>query len=91
MNTEELITSIKSEVDLPKKTIRQVLDGTVDAIQAALTEGEKVRFGRLGTFRVTEKAKCTGRNPATGEAIKIPARKLARFKASKETKELLNG
>jgi DNA-binding protein HU-beta len=81
MNKSELISLIAEKTHTPKVTISTVLDVAMEAITEALTEGETVQFLGFGAFSVGERKARTGRNPRTGKALKIDARRVARFKA----------
>lgn len=90
MNKQELIDAIAKGADLPKNKAGAALDATIAAITASLKGGEEVRLVGFGTFSVAARAATTGRNPKTGEPIKIPASKNAKFKAGKELKDAVN-
>ena len=84
MNKAELIASIAEEAGITKTQANTALDSFVDAVTKTLKKGDKVTLVGFGTFSVSKRAARTGRNPQTGEVIKIKARKVARFKAGKE-------
>ena len=84
MNKGDLIEAIANGSDLTKADAGRALDATLEAISKTLKKGDKVTLPGFGTFSVTKRAARMGRNPATGEAIKIKAKKVAKFKASKE-------
>ena len=84
MNKAELIDAIASEAGLSKADAKKALDGFVNATAAALKKGDRISLVGFGSFSVSERAARTGRNPQTGESIKIKAKKVARFKAGKE-------
>ena len=90
MNKQELITKIAQDSGLTKADAERALDATVSAITHTLTSGDEVRLVGFGTFTTSERAKSEGRNPRTGEAIKIPASKQPKFKAGKELKDAVN-
>lgn len=81
MNKGDLIEAIAKGSDLSKADAGRALDATLDAIGKTLKKGEKVTLPGFGTFSVSKRAARMGRNPATGEAIKIKAKKSAKFKA----------
>ena len=89
MNREELITEVAKKTKLSKKAIGEVLSATIDAIQASVKKGNKVTLIGFGTFERRERAARTGRNPQTGKAIKIPAKKVPAFSAGKAFKEMV--
>ncbi|HVE61268.1 MAG TPA: HU family DNA-binding protein [Chitinophagaceae bacterium] len=84
MNKAELISTIAEEAGITKTQANTALDAFVDAVTKTLKKGDKVTLVGFGTFSVSKRAARNGRNPQTGETIKIKARKVARFKAGKE-------
>ena len=89
MNREELITEISKNAKVTKKVASEVLTATIDAIQASVKKGNKVTLVGFGTFEQRKRAARTGRNPQTGAAIKITAKKVPAFSAGKKFKELV--
>ncbi len=87
MNKAELIAQIADEAGITKTQANTALDSFVTAVTKTLKKGDKVTLVGFGTFSVTKRAARNGRNPQTGETIKIKARKVARFKAGKELSE----
>ena len=90
MNKNELISSIASETGLTKTDAAKAVDAFVSSISSALKSGDEVRLVGFGTFAVSKRSATTGRNPRTGAAIKIPARKQAKFKAGKALQDSVN-
>ncbi len=90
MNKQDLIDQIAEKADLPKVKAQEVFETMLDVIKSSLTKGEDVKLVGFGTFTVSERAATTGRNPRTGEAIKIAASKQPKFKAGKELKDAVN-
>ena len=90
MNKTELIAAVAEQAELSKKDAEKALKAFVDIIGEELTKGEKVQLVGFGTFEVAERAARTGKNPQTGEAIKIPASKAPKFKAGKALKDMVN-
>lgn len=90
MNKQELIDAVASEIDLPKTQAQEAIEAVIDCITKALKSGDEVRLVGFGTFTVADRAATTGRNPRTGEPIKIPASKQPKFKAGKELKDAVN-
>ncbi len=84
MNKAELITTLAEEAGITKTQANTALDAFVDAVTKTLKKGDKVTLVGFGTFSVSKRAARNGRNPQTGEVIKIKARKVAKFKAGKE-------
>ena len=91
MTKKDLVTKVSAEANVDKKVCEAVVNGAIDAIIEALKEGDKVQLIGFGTFEVKEVAARDGRNPLTGEAIKIDACKKPAFSASKVLKNLVNG
>ena len=87
MNKSELIAKIAEKSGLNPKDAGKALDGLTQAVSDALANGEDVTLVGFGTFKVTERKAKKGRNPATGEAIQIPAKKAPIFKAGKALKD----
>ena len=74
---------------LPKAKTNDMLTGMVDAITGHLKKGRRIRFSGLGILQVRKRPARMGRNPATGEAIKIKASKKVAFRAAKDLKEAI--
>lgn len=87
MNKSELIDAIAESAGLTKAQAGKALDATVDAIGKALKDGEEVTLVGFGSFYVADREERTGRNPRTGEAIKIAAAKQPKFRAGKSLKD----
>jgi DNA-binding protein HU-beta len=90
MNKSELIDAIAAASDLTKSDAGKALDGFLEAVKAALGNGESVALVGFGTFSVKERAERKGRNPQTGEEIIIQAAKIPAFKAGKSLKDAVN-
>ncbi|CAC9481756.1 DNA-binding protein HU-beta [uncultured Gammaproteobacteria bacterium] len=90
MNKQELINAIASGASLSKVEADRALNATTDAITHALAQGNRVQLTGFGSFVVRARAARTGRNPQTGNTIKIKASKVAAFKAGKTLKEAVN-
>lgn len=89
MTKAELIEKIAGGAGLSKAQASRALDATLDAIKAALKKGQKVTLVGFGTFSVSKRKARKGRNPQTGEEIKIPAMKVPRFTAGKAFKDAI--
>jgi len=87
MNKAELINAVAAQADVSKKDAEAVVTATLDAITAALKDGDKVQLVGFGSFEVKKRAERIGRNPKTKESIKIPASKVPVFKAGKSLKD----
>ncbi len=90
MNKGELVEKISAVTGLTKKDSENAINAFVDTIQAALKKGEKVAIAGFGTFDVSNRKERVGRNPQTGEEIKIAASKTPKFKAGKSFKDMMN-
>lgn len=84
MNKAELISAMATEAGLSKADSKKALDAFIVSVTKSLKAGDKVALVGFGTFSVAERAERTGINPATKAAIKIPAKKVAKFKAGSE-------
>jgi len=89
MNKARLIKNIKAELKMTTKETEAVLEVVFGAMRDALEAEKKVKFD-FGQFIIVEKDQRIGRNPKTGEEIVIPAKKVVKFKPSKEFKEFIN-
>ena len=83
----QLGASLSEAHEIPKKQAAAVLEDLVTMITKHLKKGDKIRIGGLGVLQVRKRPARMGRNPATGEAIKIKASKKVAFRAAKELKE----
>lgn len=90
MNKTELIAAIAEKSHLTKKDAESALKAFTDVVADELKKGEKVQLVGFGTFEVSERAAREGRNPQTGETMKIEASKTPKFKAGKALKDSLN-
>jgi len=90
MNRNELIEKVAETAGLSKKDTDKILDTIIETIMKTVKNGDKVAIGGLGTFVVVEKKARTARNPKTGEAIQVAAKKAPKFKPGKEFKEFVN-
>ena len=90
MNKTELVKAVAEKADLTLVAAGEVVNAVVEVIGNALVEGQEVAIPGFGTYKVSERAARTGRNPATGATIEIPASKSVSFKASKALNEKLN-
>ena len=90
MNQSELIDKVAQAAELNQRAAGQAVKAVVNAILHSLVAGETVRVSGLGTFNVMARPAREGRNPQSGEAIKIAASKAVRFHAGKAVKDALN-
>lgn len=87
----DLIDEVAAVETITKATATSIVNGIFDDIAHHLRNGGEVRIHSFGTFSVTERKATTGRNPRTGEAIEIPARRTVRFKPAKALGDAVNG
>lgn len=90
MNKTELVAEIAKNTGLTKVDSDRVVEAFLNAIATTLKKGDDVRLVGFGTFSVSERKATEGRNPRTGETIKIAACKQPKFKAGKTLKDALN-
>lgn len=90
MNKSELIDAIASDAKLTKADAGRAVDGFVSAVTKALKKGDRVALVGFGSFSVAKRNARTGRNPQTGKAIQIKAKKVAKFKAGAELAKSVN-
>ena len=90
MNRTELVAAMAAETQLSKKDAEAALKAFIDVVSAELKKGEKVQLVGFGTFEVSMRAEREGRNPQTGETMKIAACKAPKFKAGKALKDMVN-
>lgn len=89
MNKTELIDAIAKKVDLPKAKVDETLKAFMEVTKKTLKKGGEVQLIGFGTFTVAKRAARKGRNPATGEVIKIKAAKFPKFKPGKGFKDAI--
>ena len=87
MTKEELIAKVAEDAGTTKKEAASALKSFLDSIESTLVKGDRVTLIGFGTFFVSERAAREGRNPATGESIKIPAANIPKFKPGKKIKD----
>ncbi len=90
VNKNDLVAAVADSSGLSRTDATKAVDAVFDSITASLKAGDEVRLVGFGTFVVSKRAATTGRNPRTGEEIKIPASTSAKFKAGKGLKDALN-
>ena len=86
-----MVDRLSSEMDISKKQAGEFFDKFIEITSETLNTEGTLALPSLGNFKVAQRAARTGRNPATGEAIEIPAKKVVSFKAAKALNEKLNG
>ena len=90
MNKTEFISAIAEKAELSKKDAEKALKAFTDVVEEELKKGEKIQLVGFGTFEVSERAAREGRNPQTGETMKIEACRAPKFKAGKALKDAVN-
>lgn len=90
VNKADLVQSVSDKSMLTKMAAEKVLNAVLDSIREAIEKGESVRLAGFGSFDVVAAAPRTGRNPATGERIEIPARLRVRFTPSRSLRETVD-
>lgn len=90
MNKSDLVDAIAKSAEISKAAAARALDATVESIKKALKKGDTVSLVGFGTFKVGKRAARNGRNPRTGETIKIKAAKVPKFSAGKGLKDAVN-
>ena len=89
MNKSELVEYMADQADVSKAAAARALEAFVDAVKITLKKGDTLTLIGFGSFSVTERAARTGRNPRTGDEIKIKAAKVPKFKPGKGLKDAL--
>ncbi len=90
MNKTELVAAIAEKTELSKKDAEKAVKAFTDVVAEELKKGEKIQLVGFGTFEVAERPAREGRNPKTGESMKIAASKAPKFKAGKALKDMVN-
>lgn len=87
MNKSDLVNHIAAQAGISKSAAEKALNAVTDGITTALKKGDTVTLVGFGTFLTAKRPPREGRNPTNGEKIKIPGRKVPRFKAGKALKD----
>jgi integration host factor subunit beta len=87
MNKSDLMAALKDSTDIGRQDAEKVVNLFFQTIEDALRDGERVEIRGFGSFTVNHYKSYTGRNPKTGEQIRVPSKKLPFFKVGKELKE----
>src|SRR5436305_15145674 len=90
MTKADLVNDVANAAELTKKDAERLVEIVFESIIESLNQGEKIELRGFGSFRVRERGARRGRNPKTGEAVSIPAKRVPYFKPGKELKELIN-
>lgn len=87
MNKGELVASVSEKAGLHKAEAERAIDAVFETITEAVKSGDEVRLIGFGTFTSSERPASEGRNPRTGEKIKIPAHRVPKFRAGKQLRD----
>ena len=90
MSKKDLIDAVAKECEMTKEKATIVVDAVLAHIRTSMKNGQEVRIPDFGTFKVAARKAREGRNPATGETIKIPASRVPKFTPAKGLKDALN-
>jgi DNA-binding protein HU-beta len=90
MNKNELVAAMAEIADMTKTDANKALDAFCEAVTQALAKGDEVRLVGFGNFAVAHRKATEGRNPRSGEVIKIAASNQPKFKAGKQLKDACN-
>ena|ERR1700682_512331 len=90
MTKAQFVEALSQQLDQSKQASERLLDAVFKTVTDALRQGEKVDLRGFGTFKIRETKARQARNPRTGEAVAVPAKKIGTFKPSKELSALLN-
>jgi len=90
MNKSELVSAIAENAGITKADASRALQALLETLTTTMSNGDSVSLTGFGTFSVTERAARTGRNPSNGKALKIAAKKVAKFKAGKGLSQAVN-
>jgi DNA-binding protein HU-beta len=90
MNKQELVSKLADSAKTTKSEASSMLDAFIDIITKQLKKGQEVRLTGFGTFTTTKRKATTGRNPRTGQSIKIPASTQPKFRAGKSLRDSVN-
>ncbi|MFM7211100.1 MAG: HU family DNA-binding protein [Actinomycetota bacterium] len=91
MNKQELIDNVSTQLGHSKRDVSNIVEAALEELKRAVARGEKVALAGFGVFQRHDRAARTGRNPQTGEAVKIKATKLPKFRPGAEFKAVVSG
>lgn len=90
MTKAELVEDVARAAELTKKDAERLVEIVFESIIETLNHGEKIELRGFGSFRIRHRGARTGRNPKTGDKVKVPPKRIPYFKPGKELRELLN-
>jgi len=91
MNKSELVNKVAKAAGISKSAAEKAVDAVTEAVSGTLKKGGKVTLVGFGSFSVAKRKARTGRNPATGQTMMIPATKVPKFTAGKQLKDAIRG
>ncbi|HRN85781.1 MAG TPA: HU family DNA-binding protein [Candidatus Dojkabacteria bacterium] len=89
MNKADLVAKVASKTGLTKKAAQDAMEALMEAVMVAVSKGDSVTLTGFGTYKASKRAARNGRNPQSGQVIKIPARTVPVFRPGKEFKEMV--
>ena len=90
MNKKDYVTVISTKTQMPRNEVEAIIDASHEIIVESLQKGEDIKLSGFGTFYSLKRSSRQGRNPKTGEQVKIPEKLVIKFKVGKTLKELIN-
>jgi integration host factor subunit beta len=90
MTKAELVEEVARNTEITKKHAEVIVNTVFESIVDSLKDGDKIELRGFGTFRIRQRGSRIGRNPKTGDRVKVPSKKVPYFKPGKQLKELLN-
>lgn len=89
MNKADLVSKVAGKTGLTKKAAQDAMEALMEAVMTSVSKGDSVTLTGFGTFKASKRAARNGRNPQSGQVIKIPARTVPVFRPGKEFKEMV--
>ena len=89
MNKADLVSKVAGKTGLTKKAAQDAMEALMEAVMMSVSKGDSVTLTGFGTFKASKRAARNGRNPQSGQVIKIPARAVPVFRPGKEFKEMV--
>lgn len=89
MTKAELVKQIAAKAGITQVSAAKILEATLSSLSEVMIRGDSITLGGFGTFKLSQHKERKGRNPASGEPITIPARKMPRFSPGKELRALI--
>ncbi len=89
MNKADLVSKVAGKTGLTKKAAQDAMEALMEAVMTSVSKGDSVTLTGFGTFKASKRAARNGRNPQSGQVIKIPARTVPVFRPGKEFKDMV--